>query len=402
MGKTNSKLTTDDDNHILNEREKYNLHLRHHLTREIFKGNFSSPVHNILTGWSARVLHVNSVLGTWLAEMSANYPGCTYIGVNPLSSDEDGKPFDVEFIESDIQREGLPYDDDRFDFIVIRFCGWEYSESEWKDIIKELIRCLKPGGWVEFTDGDMKNFQNPGPNLISLLNNLKHIKPKKDSSMNMINKYEEILTESNEVENVQRQTEYLPIGEHGEKLGETALQYFHDMINMNLPRYVKLLGIQPKDVPYIADTICEEANKNNTTQFQVCDSGASYPLSITTLTYNPNPIVPGQNLTLDLEGEAQKQVEQNSILKIQGIVIVPIFTDNVDFCNEVLSPNVPSGSQLCPIPVGNFKYAVSVVVPNRPELSSVNGITVRFTLLNPDNTELTCIEGPIQIASANS
>lgn len=81
--------------------------------------------------------------------MSANYPGCTYIGVNSISSDEDGKPFDVEFIKSDIRNEGLPYDDNRFDFIVIRFCAWEYSESEWKDIIKELIRCLKPGGWVE-------------------------------------------------------------------------------------------------------------------------------------------------------------------------------------------------------------------------------------------------------------
>ncbi|CAB4419233.1 unnamed protein product [Rhizophagus irregularis] len=263
MGKIHSKFPNYYDNHVLNDDEKYNLHLRHHLVREIFKGNFSSPVHNILTGWSARVLHVNSILGTWLAEMSANYPGCTYIGVNSISSDEDGKPFDVEFIKSDIQNEGLPYDDDRFDFIVIRFCAWEYSESEWKDIIKELIRCLKPGGWVEITDFGM-DFQNPGPKLINFLNNLTNIKCTKDKNINVVNKYEEFLMETNEMENIQKQTEYLPIGEHGEKLGETALQFAHDNINMYLPRYAKFMGMQPKDIPCIADTLCEEANENNT------------------------------------------------------------------------------------------------------------------------------------------
>lgn len=60
MGKVHSKSPTDHGNQ-LNENEKYNLHLRHHLVREIFNGNFSSPVHNILTGWSARVLHVKLV-----------------------------------------------------------------------------------------------------------------------------------------------------------------------------------------------------------------------------------------------------------------------------------------------------------------------------------------------------
>jgi hypothetical protein len=80
----------------------------------------------------------------------------------------------------------------------------------------------------------------------------------------MVKKYEEFLMETNEMENIQKQTEYLPIGEHGEKLGETALQFFHNIINMYLPRYAKFMGIQTRDIPRIADTICEEANANNT------------------------------------------------------------------------------------------------------------------------------------------
>ncbi|RIA98482.1 hypothetical protein C1645_801269 [Glomus cerebriforme] len=263
MGKSYSKSSTDYDDRTLSENEKYNIHLRHHLVREIFKGNFSSPVHNVFTGWSASILNVNTVLGTWLAEMSANYPGCTYIGMNAISQDEDGKPFDVEFIESDIQKDGLPYDDNVFDFIIMRFCAWEYSETEWKDIIKELVRCLKPGGWVELTEFDM-DFQNSGPISTNLLNSLSDIQPMKNRNMGIVNKYEEFLKETNKVENVQRLTEYLPIGKHGGKLGEIASQFIHDIINIYLPHYAGFMGIQSRDIPNIADTYCEEANTYNT------------------------------------------------------------------------------------------------------------------------------------------
>ncbi|CAG8470674.1 uncharacterized protein OCT59_022238 [Rhizophagus irregularis] len=134
-------------------------------------------------------------------------------------------------------------------------------------------------------------------------------------------------------------------------------------------------------------------------QFQLCDSGKTYPLSITTLTYTPNPIVLGQNLTLKIVGTSQVQVDQNSNLKVQGTGLLSFLVYNIDFCNELLAPNVPSGSQLCPIPVGNFDYDITVTVPNRPELKPFNGVTVRITLINPDATELICLEGPIQLTS---
>ncbi|RIA98483.1 hypothetical protein C1645_801270 [Glomus cerebriforme] len=135
-----------------------------------------------------------------------------------------------------------------------------------------------------------------------------------------------------------------------------------------------------------------------TNNFQVCDSGKTYPVTITKLTFTPNPIVVGQVLALELAGTTQVQIQQNTILQIQGIIFVPVFTYKVDFCNEVLGLNVPAGSQLCPIPAGNFDYNISVVIPNDPALKSLNGLRVRNTLLNPDGTELICLEGPVQIS----
>lgn len=46
---------------VINDKEIERLHLRHHLLREVFQGNFSSPVHDILKkGW-AKVLDVEYV-----------------------------------------------------------------------------------------------------------------------------------------------------------------------------------------------------------------------------------------------------------------------------------------------------------------------------------------------------
>lgn len=113
-------------------------------------------------------------------------------------------------------------------------------------------------------------------------------------------------------------------------------------------------------------------------QFQVCDSGKTYPVSITTLTYTPSPIVLGQPLALKLVGTTQVQVDQNSTLRVQGTGLLSSISYDIDFCNDILAPNVPSGSQICPIPVGNFDYDVSTIVPNKPEIKLFNGFTVRL------------------------
>lgn len=83
-------------------------------------------------------------------------------------------------------------------------------------------------------------------------------------NMGLIDKCEGILMSTNQVENVQRQTEYLPIGKHGGKLGESSLQFFRDGINIYLQRYAKFMGIESEDIQSIVDAYCKEANEYHT------------------------------------------------------------------------------------------------------------------------------------------
>ncbi|EXX75825.1 hypothetical protein RirG_038380 [Rhizophagus irregularis DAOM 197198w] len=76
--------------------------------------------------------------------------------------------------------------------------------------------------------------------------------------------------------------------------------------------------------------------------FKPCDITKTYPLTITTLSYSPNPIVAGGNLMLKIAGTTQVEVQQKSTLKIQ-MTYLPSKT--LDFCDLVAS-YIP-----CPISV---------------------------------------------------
>ncbi|CAG8611951.1 13087_t:CDS:2 [Cetraspora pellucida] len=224
MGKPFSKsISNYQETFPLTEEEKEILHTRHHLTREIFKGNFSSPVHNELQrGW-AKVLDVGCDVGTWLFELSADYPGCTYIGTytSPYSSLATvGRPFDVEFIEADPVR-GLPFKDETFDFVSMKNRSIDYNETEWKNIMNELVRVLKPGGWLE-------------------------------DYMHM----------TSELRKIQHEIQYLPLGPFAGRFGETSAQFAKDTLKAFLPKLANYFGVRIDDIDSIISTILEEAEEN--------------------------------------------------------------------------------------------------------------------------------------------
>lgn len=57
-------------------------------------------------------------------------------------------PSNVQFKVNDT-RKGLPFEDGEFDFVYERFQSACYKVGEWPEIIKELVRVTKPGGWIE-------------------------------------------------------------------------------------------------------------------------------------------------------------------------------------------------------------------------------------------------------------
>ncbi|RIB12002.1 hypothetical protein C2G38_1977432, partial [Gigaspora rosea] len=102
------------------EREQENAALQHCIEREIFESNFLSPINCGLKEGGLKVLDVGCELGTWLFEMSSDFPNCTFIGVDIAPTPFTVKPNNVDFVTLVDVTNGLPFKDESFDFIFIR------------------------------------------------------------------------------------------------------------------------------------------------------------------------------------------------------------------------------------------------------------------------------------------
>ncbi|CAI2178919.1 10167_t:CDS:2 [Funneliformis geosporum] len=133
--------------------------------RYIWNSYFSSPVERTLHN-GAFILDLRCGTGTFLLDLCSQYQSSNFVGIDrrddyfPRDLSKNSK--NVKFIKHDIL-DGIPYADNTFDFIYMRFMMKYFTEAEWKtNIIPEIFRVCKRGGWIEIVDSDL-NIYNAGP-----------------------------------------------------------------------------------------------------------------------------------------------------------------------------------------------------------------------------------------------
>lgn len=93
--------------------------------------------------------------GAWTLEMATDYPFSKFTGIDvfPVYPSEI-RPKNVEFEIANVLN-GLPYEDGTFDFVFMRSMSLTFTPYEWEHIVvKELVRVVKPGGWIEIMECD--------------------------------------------------------------------------------------------------------------------------------------------------------------------------------------------------------------------------------------------------------
>ncbi|CAI2167340.1 13101_t:CDS:2 [Funneliformis geosporum] len=148
-------LPCDDD-------ELDRLHVQHYICRHIWQRNYSAPVKERLGAGGAHVLDVGCGPGTWLIEMANEFPRSHFTGIDisPVFPRE-AKPDNANFLEANLL-DGLPFENDSFDYIHMRFLIAAFSKSEWETAINELVRVTKVGGIIEIVEDEIEP-RNDGP-----------------------------------------------------------------------------------------------------------------------------------------------------------------------------------------------------------------------------------------------
>ncbi|RUP43881.1 hypothetical protein BC936DRAFT_136586 [Jimgerdemannia flammicorona] len=85
----------------------------------------------------------------WPSEMARDYPNTTFEATDIADVfRKNDVPENITFTIANTLK-GLPFPDDHFDYIFQRCMLMSFSVREWNIAINELMRVLKPGGFLE-------------------------------------------------------------------------------------------------------------------------------------------------------------------------------------------------------------------------------------------------------------
>jgi ubiquinone/menaquinone biosynthesis C-methylase UbiE len=134
--------------------EQDRLVAQHYLLRTAFHGNdYMATVMTPLLQQGCVVLDMGCGSGTWTMELATAYPASHFIGLDQLALfPKDIKPKNCHFATCDLTSLPLSIPDASVDYIFQRDLNWALLASQWSALIKEYMRILKPGGWIELME----------------------------------------------------------------------------------------------------------------------------------------------------------------------------------------------------------------------------------------------------------
>ncbi|KAI8885826.1 S-adenosyl-L-methionine-dependent methyltransferase, partial [Backusella circina FSU 941] len=134
------------------------LHEQHFIIKELLGFNIMEKAFHTLDFQSQlNVLDICCGPATWLCETSLDYPTCQFSGVDMCNQwPQVIRPVNLNFTQENILN-GLPYPDNSFDFIQMRFVVLAFRTHEWSFVISEIRRVLKDGGCFQCIEMDMRS-----------------------------------------------------------------------------------------------------------------------------------------------------------------------------------------------------------------------------------------------------
>ncbi len=129
------------------------LDFQHFVLKYGIHGNYLAPISQ-----PTAILDVGCGTGRWAMEMARDFPGAKVYGLDVVAAEDftigyglQYKPQNYTFLEGDALKP-LPFPDNTFDFTHQRLLIGAVPMGKWPEIIQELKRVTRPGGWIELAE----------------------------------------------------------------------------------------------------------------------------------------------------------------------------------------------------------------------------------------------------------
>lgn len=128
------------------------LDFQHYMLRYALRTNFVAPLDR-----PHAILDVACGTGRWAKEMAQTFPEAEIMGLDivaPTADAGQAAPPNYLFVQGNIL-DGLPFADATFDYSHMRLMMAALPHNRWQDVVNDMVRVTRPGGWIELVEGDL-------------------------------------------------------------------------------------------------------------------------------------------------------------------------------------------------------------------------------------------------------
>ncbi|CAG8453462.1 3193_t:CDS:2, partial [Scutellospora calospora] len=239
------------------------LTLQYYLFRYIWQSNFSSPIDEYIKTGGVKVLDVGGGSGPWVIEMAREYTNTLFTKIDSKASLQNSETLPnltiKEYNLLELGLGSLPFEDSTFEFIHVGFLAYELPESQFEALVNELIRVLKPGGYLEIMDTDFEG-GNEGPSAHRLMSSLRSYYISKGINPMITNKLEPLMKSTKGLSDITVQRTLHALGNWDERIGELALDNWLQFLNDIKYSIAPFMGISDTEYRYLVREFGSEVN----------------------------------------------------------------------------------------------------------------------------------------------
>ncbi|CAG8638733.1 12549_t:CDS:2, partial [Dentiscutata erythropus] len=224
----------------------------HQVYGHAFNGNIGAPVHEKLRN-GAKVLEFGT--GIWTIEVADEYPNSKFYAIDFTAKNSIEN---IKFINYDIHQK-LPFPDNEFDYIFSRNKTSFFSKDIFQRCLFEVLRVLKPGGWLEVGLTFRNNEFVPGPALTRLDNAYALWHKRYGFNPDLILNLEDHLKMIGKTESISSQTLHFAVG--NDHFGEFSYEIFLYHIRLLKEAFAPIMGISFEEYDHFVGEIENEMNE---------------------------------------------------------------------------------------------------------------------------------------------
>ncbi|CAG8549006.1 12455_t:CDS:2 [Acaulospora colombiana] len=192
--------------------------------------------------------------------MANEFPKSHFTGIDlsPISPREQ-KPENAYFLKHNLL-DGLPYNDNTFDFVHVRYLISAFSEKEWRMIIREFVRVTKVDGIIEIIEDEIEP-RNDGPISRLLFSALLSDLRSRDIDVTAYGHMIDMLKATQQLKEIKSEEMLVPFGKWAGRIGTLSAENTGQIFLTFRNKFSSSLGLEREEYDKLVEAWYEELNE---------------------------------------------------------------------------------------------------------------------------------------------